>query len=107
MGTSPLSRPCHTIPGAITGLNFRKWNATELWEGVSPTPIKYVEEMATGWFQLYGRLYEYQTLYNGQIPPRDSWFWERVPFTSVIEENAMNCTGLPYRAGKAKVLKAT
>jgi hypothetical protein len=105
--SSPLSRPCHTIPGAITGLNFRKWSATELWEGVSPTPIKYVEEMATGWFQLYGRLYEYQTLYNGQIPPRDSWFWERVPFTSVKEENAMNCTGLPYRAGKAKVLKAT
>lgn len=103
--SGPYSRPCHTIPGAVTSLNYKTWKATELWEGVSPTPIRFSFEMTTGWYRIYGRLYEYQTLYNGQMPPRDSWFWERMPFAdNVEEETIVNCTGLRYRAAKQKTL---
>jgi hypothetical protein len=95
--SGPLSSPCHTMPGAILSYHPKTWRPVDLHPGVGTAPLQYVAETATLWFRFYGRLYEYQTLYN-QVPPKGSWFYDKIPFAIIPEgRERLNCTPLITR----------
>ena len=71
----PTIMPCQVYPGLFSYKNVPSakinWTANLTY---GPQQKKRADGFFHPWFQLPGRLYEWNAIY-GSLPPKDSWVW--------------------------------